>query len=64
MTTVPCEHPRYKIVVNVIFNYKKQKAMNDCMQLYNVLFGRLMNQLEMVQMNRNYYSLQHGNTDL
>ena len=50
------KHPLDESVCNVIINHKKQKALVHCLHLYNILFGRIMNQLEMVQINRNYYS--------
>ncbi|KAK7067292.1 Piwi-like protein 2 [Halocaridina rubra] len=42
------------VAIKIIFKCKK--SMDQCLQLYNVLFGRIMKILKMVKMGNNYYS--------
>ncbi|KAL1501830.1 hypothetical protein ABEB36_007083 [Hypothenemus hampei] len=47
------------IKVTLIYKKKKSLGDKDCLQLYNVLFKRIMHILDYTQMGRNYYDTEH-----
>jgi len=61
-TQLQSEHPNDGSPVTVTITLKHHKRMGDrdCIQLYNVLFNRIMNSLKMCMMNRNFYDPRNG----
>ncbi|XP_063613916.1 piwi-like protein Ago3 [Penaeus indicus] len=56
ITLFHAPHPITKETITMKVVFKKRTSMDKCVQLYNVLFGRIMRILKMAKVGQNYYA--------
>lgn len=59
-TNFTCKHPQSGEDVEMTVTFIKQKKPGDCLQLYNILFKRVMHALLYSRIGRNYFSPEHS----
>ena len=52
-------HPFSSEEVTIKIKFEKKKDVNDCMQLFKILFKRIMVALEYTRLGRNYFSMKN-----
>lgn len=60
ITQFTCKHPQTEEDVTMTVTYIKQKKLGDCLQLYNILFKRVMHAILYSRIGRNYFSPSHA----
>ncbi|XP_066994690.2 piwi-like protein Ago3 isoform X2 [Anabrus simplex] len=55
-TVFECEHPVDKTNVTMTIQFRRQKRLGECIHLYNVLFRRIMNVLELAHIGRQHFN--------
>ncbi|KAJ8893858.1 hypothetical protein PR048_006459 [Dryococelus australis] len=56
MTYLTSTHPASDVTVTISVQFKRQKRLGECIHLYNVLFKRIMKELQMSRHGRHHFN--------